>query len=539
MAQGNAFASFSGAVLPSPLGRGNVTGVQGPIRGANTVVTTQVGTVDGSLIEAAAAGSVELTGQRYKAAPGLIRLERWSALFVALDTAAAGAAVAITLVARVGFSAAARTVDYRLVALCMVPGWLAVMALAGAYDHRHIATGFEQYRRVVNGAVWILAGAGFVSFALHADISRAFILSSIPLAALMTVVGRQGARRVLHQRLSKEGVATHRVVAIGLPPEIQDLVQHMRRASYAGFRVVGALTPGSAKEPHLPAGVVWAGDDLDQAVQRSLEIGADTIAIAAPHLLPQGGLRRLSWELEGTDIDLVLAPAITDIAGPRIHIRPVDGLPLMFVDKPQFKGARRLLKEVADRAAALILMLVLSPVILSSMLAVKLTSPGPLFFKQLRFGLGGQTFSILKLRTMCNGADSHEERAKLANSGATDELLFFKLERDPRITRIGRFLRRFSLDELPQLWNVVNGDMSLVGPRPLPAHGELSGSDLCRRHVVKPGMTGLWQISGRGDLSFEESVRLDLYYVDNWSLGLDLVLLWKTFATVVRGNGAY
>ena len=301
--------------------------------------------------------------------------------------------------------------------------------------------------------------------------------------------------------------------------------------------MVGALTPGSAQEPHLPTGVVWAGSDLDQAVHRSLEIGADTIAIAAPHLLPQGGLRRLSWELEGTDIDLILAPAITDIAGPRIHIRPVDGLPLMFVDKPQFKGARRLLKEVVDRSTATILFFLLLPLMLAAAIAVRCSSRGPVLFRHVRVGQDGHAFSLLKFRTMRDGSP-----AALASNDRLydDDRLPFKSRRDPRVTLVGKFLRRYSLDELPQLWNVVRGQMSLVGPRPMVPE-ELEGRDvsMARRLLVKPGITGLWQVSGRSEVSWDERCRLDLYYVDNWSVGLDFVLLWKTFASVLRGDGAY
>jgi exopolysaccharide biosynthesis polyprenyl glycosylphosphotransferase len=498
------------------------------------VVTTRVGTVD-SLADAPA--GVELGGRRYEAAAPRIRLERWGALFVGLDTLAVGAAVLVSFVARLALGGVARMADYRLIALSIVPGWLVVMALAGSYDRRHIATGFEQYRRVVNGAVWLLAAAGFASFALHADISRAFILSSIPLAAILTVALRQGARRALHRRLSKEGMAAHRVVVIGLPTEVRDLEQHMRRASYAGFRVVGGLTPGSAQEPHLPAGVRWAGSDLDRAVQSALETGADTIAIAAPHLLPPGGLRRLSWALEGTDIDLILAPAITDIAGPRIHIRPVDGLPLMFVDKPQFRGARRLLKEVVDRATATTLFVVLSPLMLAAAIAVRCTRGGPVLFRHTRVGRDGRTFALLKFRTMRDRSP-----AELAQNEHLygDDRLPFKSRGDPRVTSVGRFLRRYSIDELPQLWNVLRGQMSLVGPRPMVPQ-ELEGRDasMARRLLVKPGITGLWQVSGRSEVSWDERCRLDLYYVDNWSVGLDFVLLWKTFASVLRGDGAF
>jgi exopolysaccharide biosynthesis polyprenyl glycosylphosphotransferase len=310
----------------------------------------------------------------------------------------------------------------------------------------------------------------------------------------------------------------------------------------ATFRKIGQpassnrapLEPGG---PQLPAGVQWAGSGLDNVVRYAEQLGADTLAVTGPHLLPRGALRQLSWDLEDTSIDLLVAPALTDLAGPRISIRPIDGLPLLHIEKPQFTGVKRIAKGAIDRTAALVLLLLLSPLLLVFAAAVLLTSPGPILFRQSRVGLNGQHFGLLKFRSM--RATAEGEREELEDRNESSGVLF-KIRRDPRVTPVGRFLRRFSLDELPQLWNVVSGDMSLVGPRPpIPAEVDRYGSDVRRRLLVKPGMTGLWQVSGRSDLSWDETVRLDLHYVDNWSVGLDLVLLWKTFATVIRGRGAY
>lgn len=465
------------------------------------------------------------------------RLTGWSARLVATDAVAVAVGAGTALVARFGLTPAETAgVDYRLLTVLLIPAWLLAMTLAGTYDSRFIAAGAEQYRRVLNGAVWLFALLGFISFALNASVSRAFVFVSIPLATLLTLVGRFGLRKSLHRRFARDWSA-HRVVAIGSVADVTDLAVHMHRASYAGFRVVAALTPGETRQPDLPSGVAWAGGDLDAAVARAANYGADTLAVAGSHLLGRGGLRRLSWDLEGTDVQLVVAPGMTDLAGPRIRTRPIDGLPLLYIEKPQFTGARRAVKDSIDVTMGALLLILSSPLLVLIALGVGLTSRGPVIFSQRRVGQNGQQFSLLKFRTMFR--DAEDARAAIDHLNEHNGALF-KIRRDPRVTAMGRFLRRFSLDELPQLLNVVRRQMSLVGPRPpLPSEVERYGDDVHRRLLVKPGLTGMWQVNGRSDLSWEESVRLDLYYVDHWSVGLDLILLGKTFLTVLRGRGAY
>lgn len=463
-----------------------------------------------------------------------VRMRRWAVAVAVSDALAVAIAAVSVFVARVGLPAEGR---YTLLLVAgVVPAWLVLVALAGGYDGRQIAAGFEYYRRAVTAGVWVLATAAFTSFVLHADVSRALVLGSVPVATVLTIGGRYAVRQALHQRLRGDH-ATHRVLAIGMPADVRQLVVHMARASFAGFRVVGAITPAEGAGSELPSGVCWAGDDVRASLEQARALQADTIAVVATHLLAPGQLRRLSWELEGTDIDLVLAPAITDVAGPRISTHPVAGLPLLCVEKPRFGGPRRVVKDALDRTLAIVALVAATPLLCAVAVGVKLTSPGPVLYRQERVGLNGSSFRLVKFRSMRVGA--HDEVARLVGDNALDGPLF-KLRCDPRLTPIGAFLRRWSLDELPQLWNVITGDMSLVGPRPpLPVEVERYGADMRRRLLVKPGMTGLWQVSGRAELSWEESVRLDLYYVDNWSVGLDMVLLWKTLACVVRGQGAY
>ena len=468
---------------------------------------------------------------------GTLQFRSWTVRLVAADMFAVAIAAGAVLVGRFGLGNAGFTGwGYSVLSALLIPAWLVTMTLAGTYDAHHVAAGPEQYRRILNGGVWLLAALASLSFALHTDVSRAFVLGSIPLATLFTILGRFALRKSLQRRFARNWVA-HRVIAIGSPAEVADLAAHMHRASYAGFRIVAALTPGEVNMPGLPPNMAWAGADLDAAVPWAAHFRADTLAVAGSHVLGRGGLRHLSWKLEGTQVQLIVAPGVTDLAGPRITTRPIDGLPLLHIDKPQFTGVRRLVKGSIDRVVAVILIILLSPLMACIALCVAATSRGPVIFRQSRVGQNGREFGLLKFRTMfCNAEEVRHSLEHLNECGS----VLFKIRRDPRLTSVGRFLRRFSLDELPQLLNVLRGQMSLVGPRPpLPSEVERYGDDVRRRLLVKPGLTGMWQVNGRSDLSWDESVRLDLYYVDHWSIGLDLVLLGKTLLTVIRGRGAY
>jgi exopolysaccharide biosynthesis polyprenyl glycosylphosphotransferase len=248
-------------------------------------------------------------------------------------------------------------------------------------------------------------------------------------------------------------------------------------------------------------------------------------------------LRQLAWELEKTGTDLCVAPALLDVAGPRTTIRPTAGLTLLHVDHPQLSGPRQALKEIFDRAAAGIALILLAPLFAALAVAIRLSDNGPALFTQTRVGKDGRPFKIYKFRTMVVGAE--QRVAELRDRNEVDSVLF-KIRRDPRVTTIGARLRKWSIDELPQLINVLRGEMSLVGPRPaLPDEAAMYADHVRRRLVVKPGLTGLWQVNGRSDLSWGESVRLDLRYVENWSFALDLQILWKTFSVIFRGSGAY
>ncbi|MEV4259663.1 sugar transferase, partial [Spirillospora sp. NPDC049652] len=309
----------------------------------------------------------------------------------------------------------------------------------------------------------------------------------------------------------------------------------LRQKRYHGMDVVAVCLPPD--DTGGPVRKVPVGGDFSQVAQVVERIGADSVAVLACPEMDGVALRRLAWQIERDDVELAVAPALMDVAGPRISIRPVSGLPLLHVEHPELDGVRKALKNLLDRVGAGLALLLLSPLLLAVAVAVKATDGGPVLFRQVRVGRGGRTFTVLKFRTMVE--DAERRKAELVDENEHDGVLF-KMRSDPRVTSVGRLLRRYSLDELPQLINVLRGEMSLVGPRPpLPDEVARYGGDVYRRLVVRPGLTGLWQVSGRSDLSWEESVRLDLRYVDNWSLAMDLQIMWKTWSAVFRGSGAY
>jgi len=431
-------------------------------------------------------------------------------------TAACALASAVHVPERSG---AFRPIDTML-AIATAAAWLLLLAANRAFEQRFLGCGSEEYKRVTQASVHLVVALALLSFAGRLPIARTFVFAAITTGTGMLLVHRFVARRFLY-RAREDGRALHRVLVVGDPASASSLIAAVQREPRAGFDVVATCTPD------LPESVV--------ATAR--EFSVDTIAVASsPGNTPER-LRRVAWDLEGTGIALIVAPALTDVAGPRVSIRPVAGLPLLHVEQPDITGARYLLKELVERAFAATIVIATLPLMLTIAVGVKLSSPGPALFSQIRVSRHGREFRIYKFRSM--RVDAESLLASLQQRNESDGPLF-KLHDDPRVTRVGRWLRRFSLDELPQLFNVIRGDMALVGPRP-PLPGEVAAysGGVRRRLLVKPGITGLWQVSGRSDLSWEESVRLDLYYVENWSLALDAQILMRTMRAVARGTGAY
>jgi len=412
--------------------------------------------------------------------------------------------------------------------------WVASLALGRSYERRFLCEGTGEFRRVIDSAVRLLALMTIVSYLLDWAYARAFVIVAIPLATLGSLILRSVGHRIL-QRAQARGRGSRRVIVIGTERSTAELIRRLRGRKDHSFNVVGLLVDNA--RGRMVEGVPVVGDS-SQAATAVAASEADTVAVAAWSTLSENDLRHLSWDFEDTDVDVLVASNLSDVSGPRISIQPMAGLPLLHVEKPEFTGLRRITKGAFDRGFALIALVLLSPVLLVLAIAVRMDSKGPAFFRQARVGRRGTSFTMLKLRSM--SADAEDKLDAIAADNVHDAGPLFKVHDDPRITRVGSFLRRLSLDELPQLWNVVRGQMSLVGPRPpLPGEVEQYEHDVKRRLLVKPGLTGLWQVSGRSDLSWEESVRLDLYYVENWSPLLDITILARTFRAVLAQRGAY
>jgi exopolysaccharide biosynthesis polyprenyl glycosylphosphotransferase len=412
--------------------------------------------------------------------------------------------------------------------------WAAFVAIAGGYEARFIGVGPDEFRRVMNAALTLTGSVAVASYALKADLARGYVLIAMPCLAVFDLGARYALRKRLHRRRSY-GACMQRVVAVGHPQAVTDLVATLRRDKFNGLHVVAACLAGRVGLNELAGVPVLGGlGSVSTAVE---QFGADTVAVLACPEMNGVRLRELAWELEETGTDLCVAPALMDVAGPRTTIRPVAGLPLLHVDHPELAGGKQVIKALFDRMAAGVALILLAPLFAAIAVMIRLDDRGPVFFRQTRVGLDGQPFKLYKFRTMVADAEQRKAELEALNEGSG---VLFKMRRDPRVTKAGFWLRRWSLDELPQLLNVLLGDMSLVGPRPaLPKEVARYGDHMRRRLVVRPGITGLWQVSGRSGLAWEEAFRLDLRYVDNWSLAHDLQILWKTWSAVFSGSGAY
>ncbi|MEU8124263.1 sugar transferase [Spirillospora sp. NPDC049024] len=417
--------------------------------------------------------------------------------------------------------------------------WLPTLVLCRAYQPRYVGVGYEEFHRVLRAGFILTAVVAIVAYATKTDVARGYVVMALPLGTFLALLARYRLRKWLHKK-RWHGEYMRRVVAVGHRTSVSDLIRLLQKKRYHGMDIAAVCLP-----PALAAGEDAVAEvegvpvlgDFSQAAAVAERIGADSVAVLACPEMDGVALRRLAWQIERNDVELVVAPALMDVTGPRISIRPVSGLPLLHVEHPELDGGRKVLKGLVDRVVALGGLVALSPLLLLIAVLIKMSGEGPVLFRQTRVGRGGREFTLLKFRTMV--ADAEARRMELLSANDNDGVLF-KIRQDPRVTRVGRRLRRYSLDELPQLINVLRGEMSLVGPRPpLPEEVAQYGGDVYRRLVVKPGLTGLWQVSGRSDLSWEESVRLDLRYVDNWSLALDLQIMWKTWSAVFRGSGAY
>lgn len=432
------------------------------------------------------------------------------------------------------------SVAYSVVSILIVLAWGLVLTICHTRAQQVIGAGPEEFRRVWTATLWVFGVIAVISTLFKLEIARGYLAIAFPLGLLALSLSRHLARRYLAAQ-RRRGRCMTAVLAIGEPISVTVLAQSLIRRPAEGYTVVGACTLGAPEYENIvvpglgPVPVFPYEGNIQHAIAAS---HADTVALTSAAELGPEGIRDLSWQLEKLGVDLVVSPGIVDVAGPRLTVRPVADLPLIHVDKPQYQGAKRFQKRVFDICFSLLALLAASPIMIVAAVAVKVTSRGPVFYRAERIGLDGVPFRMIKFRTMV--ADADQRLAEVADLNDSIGGVLFKIRRDPRVTRAGRVLRQYSIDELPQFVNAIRGEMSVVGPRP-PLRCEVETYDhrVRRRLLVRPGITGLWQVSGRSNLPWEDSVRLDLSYVENWSMLNDLVIAAKTVTAVCRGSGAY
>ena len=417
--------------------------------------------------------------------------------------------------------------------------WLVALKVFNTRDHRIVGSETEEYKRVFNASASVLGLLALASLFLKLDVSRLFISYSLMAGTAMLVISRWIWRRWL-RRQRRLGNYRDAVAISGPAGLVTELVQKLRKDPTSTFTptlIVAIKEADVAK--FMPLGIPVT-TSFDDPAALLAEQGIEVLILAGSDNLSGNRFKSIAWNLEGSDIDLIVAPGLVEASTPRVHTRLVSGISFLEVESPTFEGGRFAAKQTFDIVASLLLILIFSPVLFITALAVKLSDRGPIFFSQERHGRNGEIFRMIKFRSMRVGAEKqHEELKKLSESELVNTNMF-KLPNDPRITKVGKFIRRYSIDELPQLFNVLKGDMSLVGPRPpLPSEVKNYETHVHRRLLVKPGITGIWQVSGRASLSWEETIRLDLDYVENWSFTGDLFILLKTVGAVFGKGGAF
>jgi exopolysaccharide biosynthesis polyprenyl glycosylphosphotransferase len=420
---------------------------------------------------------------------------------------------------------------YAYLILVSLPFWLAINYFSKLYDDKNLLVGNEEYRRVIHSAALGIISVMAISSWLKMDLARGWLVISWASSTLLLVYARYTYRKLLHRRLSHTELGVNLVV-VGVNDEAIHLVETINSCRYLGFRTVGLIGDLNSNFS-LDYQVIGGYKELSQIVDR-YGIGA---AIIVPSAIPQNLFQPLSKLLSKKGVATYVHPSLKEIISSRVNIQPVGGIPLISLEIRKFEGIKLFIKRLLDITGATFLLLIFSPVVLALAVLIKFESQGPIFFKQKRVGENGRLFDMFKFRSMFNNAD--EIKKGLMHLNEVDGPIF-KIKDDPRITKIGKFMRRWSLDELPQLFNVLKGDMSIVGPRPLPkSEAEKCDDWEAQRCDALPGITGLWQINGRSDLSFSEMIKFDLFYIENWSPTMDIYILIRTIPTILGGKGAY
>lgn len=419
--------------------------------------------------------------------------------------------------------------------------WLTFLAIFRTRSPRVIGSGSEEYRRIVSATFKLFGAIAIGSLLFRLDLARMYLAVAFPVGLIGLVLSRWVWRKAVARKRALGGYRTS-VLIVGSRRSALSMATSFERSPGSGYTVVGLCLPNQA--PGDDASFIVDGVEIpvlgdEHSVVEAIDAsGADIVAVTATERIGHHGLRKLVWDLEKKNVDLVVSPGVMDVAGPRLMMRPVAGFPLIHVEKPQYNGAKRFNKTAFDVLFASSVLLIVSPILLTLAVTIKCSSRGPVFHLSERIGIEGEPFLMIKFRSVVQNADTRSDELVAVNEGAGGVLS--AMCDDPRITRVGKVMRRYSLDELPQFLNVIKREMSVVGPRPpLRSEVETYDGEVRRRLLVKPGITGLWQVSGRSDLSWEDTVRLDLSYVENWSMTGDLLIIAKTVVAVAKTQGAY
>lgn len=426
---------------------------------------------------------------------------------------------------------------YLVISLCIIAAWLLMLEAYSTRSPRVLGAGDTEFKRIFRASLILFGVIAILAYATRFDLARGYVALAFPMGLVLLLATRFAWRLWLRAERAAGRMGT-RTVLLGSGASVARVMRQLQRDPSSGFHVIGVYVPDADR--HLvPDGDAIVVGDIADGMAAAGTAAFDTVIVTSSDAMTGEDVRRMSWKLTPGTQHLIMAPKLTDVGGPRIHVRPVAGLPLVHVEMPRYRGAQAWMKRAFDVALSAALLLVLSLPLMVVAIAIRVSSPGPIIFRQQRVGRHGEEFSMLKFRSMVADAEAQLDTL-LDREDRKGNAVLFKMQDDPRVTRIGTFIRRFSIDELPQLINVLRGDMSIVGPRPpLAREVEQYEEHVRRRFLVKPGLTGLWQVSGRSNLSWEDSVRLDLYYVENWSLVSDLGILARTARAVVARDGAY
>lgn len=429
---------------------------------------------------------------------------------------------------------------YTVGSAVLAGSWIASMALFNTRSKRVLGAGIDEYRRIASATFWLFGLIAMASLTFGIDLGRGYLAMALTLGLAGLTTNRWCWRRIV-ERQRRDGKCQSSVLVVGSDEAAASLAASLSEGATAGYQVVGLCTPGGeigSGGVLGTRGMAFPVVGVDRAVVDAvLATGADTVAIAPTEDLGPVELRRLMWDLDGLGVDLIVTPGLIDVAGHRIGTRLVEGMAMLDIEEPLYSRANSWGKRLFDVVFASTALLVAALPLLVAAVAVRATSPGPVFYRSQRIGMNGVPFDMIKFRSMY--VDAEDKLAALMAEHGGDQL-FFKVKNDPRVTSAGRILRKFSIDELPQFLNVLRGEMSVVGPRPQVRREVDAYDDMVRRRLsVRPGVTGLWQVSGRSDLAVEAAIRLDLSYVENWSMYQDLLIIAKTLPAVVRGTGAY